>query len=58
MTPRKADQIIKKGKPVTVHNAIYNETFTRLFIRRDRRNIYSSDGGVFDRSDLEVIKES
>jgi hypothetical protein len=71
MTPGKADQIIKKGEPVTVHNSRFNETMTVVFIRRDRWSIYSlawdgegysapitdrNPGGVFDRGDLEIVE--
>ncbi len=56
MTPRQADAIIKKGKPVTVHAPISDETFVATFIRRDRWSIYSSIGGVFDRGDLVIVK--
>ena len=55
MTPRQADQIIKLNKPVTVHNTNYNETFTVTFIKRDRFNIHTSTGGVFDRSELVIV---
>ena len=58
MTPRQADSIIKKGKAVTVHGKHFNETFTALFIRRDRWSIYTDSGGVFDRGDLEIVKEN
>ena len=54
MTPKQADKIILQAKPVTVHNARWDETFTTTFIRRDRYSIYSVDGGVFDRGELEV----
>ena len=56
MTPRQADQLIKSGKPVTVHNATYGETFTITIVRRDRYNVYTDTGGVFDRVELQVIK--
>ncbi len=56
MTPRQADAIIKKGKPVTVYGRNFNETFVATFIRRDRYSIYTNTGGVFDRGDLDIIK--
>jgi hypothetical protein len=56
MTTREADKIISSQKPVTVHNSFYNETFTKIFVRRDRRIIYSADGGAFERSDLQIVK--
>jgi len=55
MTGRQADKIIKAGKPVTVHNAIYNETFTTLFTERDRYNIYSVNGHIYDRVELQIV---
>ena len=55
MTPKQADQIIKNNKPVTVHNPVYNETFTALFVKRDRFSIYTNTGGVFERGDLVKI---
>ena len=54
MTPREADQIIKSGIAVTVHNRFYDETFIATFVRRDRHAIYADDGGVFDRAELEI----
>ena len=54
MTPKQADKIIKAGKVVTVHNLFYNETFTALFIRRDRWDIYTADN-VYDRAELNVV---
>jgi len=56
MTTRQADKIISDGKPVTVHNSTYNETFTATFTHRDRYNIYSSDGGQYDRQELHITK--
>ena len=41
MTPREADKIIKAGKPVTVHDSLYKETFKAIFTRRNRWNIYA-----------------
>ena len=57
MTPKQADKAIETGKEITVHNPHYNETFTKLFIRRDRWNIYSADGGTFDRGDLNIVTQ-
>ena len=56
MSPKQADKIIKAGKPTTVHDTFRNETFTKTFISRDRWDIFSSDGGVFDRGELDVIE--
>ncbi len=56
MTPREADKIIKAGRVVTVSNIRRpNEKFSRFFVKRDRWNIYSADGGVFDRGELELV---
>lgn len=55
MTPKQADHIISQGKPATVHNASYNETFTATFVRRDRRMIDTAEGGRFHRDELELV---
>ncbi len=58
MTPRQADKIIKEGKKVTVMSTQFTELLPdKLFVRRDRWNIYSEDGGVYDRGDLEIITQ-
>lgn len=57
MTPKQADKIIATGKPVTVTARHFKETFTAIFVRRDRRSIESADGGKFDRADLEIVSE-
>jgi hypothetical protein len=56
MTPRQADKLIKDGKPVTVRNTFYDETFTAVFVRRDRWNVYTEDG-CYDRGELELVSE-
>ena len=56
MTTREADRIIRAGQPVTVHNPFYGETFTAVFVRRDRYNIYTEEGGKFDRKELQLQK--
>jgi len=58
MTPKQADKVIKAGLPVTVHNAKYQETFTAVFVRRDRWTIETATGGRFHRDELEIIEES
>jgi len=58
MTPRQADAIIRSKKPVTVHNPLYNETFTTVFVKRDRYLIYSEGDGVFERGDLKLLPET
>ena len=58
MSPIEADRIIKAGNPVTVHNPFFGETMTDVvFVRRDRFNIYTEDGGKFDRGELRIVKE-
>lgn len=54
MTPKQADKIIAAGAPVTVRH-VSGETFTKVFTARDRRGIESSDGGKFERADLEIV---
>ncbi len=56
MKPATADRIIKAGKPVLLKSR-YGETFTALIVSRDRWNVRTSDGGVFDRGDLELVDE-
>ena len=58
MTPKQADKLIREGKPVTVHNAHFDETFVAVFVSRTRRTITSQDGGIFDRSELEIMGEN
>ena len=58
MTPKQADKLIRTAQPVTVYNADYDETFTRTFVRRDRLYIFSADGGVFARAELEVVADA
>lgn len=58
MNTKLADKIIAQGKPVTVHNARFQETFTALFVSRDRYSIYTSDGRVFDRGELELVTDA
>ena len=54
MTPRQADRVIRAGVPVRVWFPRYGETGELLFVRRDRWNIYSADGGSFDRGDCKL----
>lgn len=56
MSPREADRIIRSGQPVTVRNEHYDETFTAEFVRRDRWNLYTADGGIYDRTELQVVR--
>ena len=55
MTTREADKIIVRNQLTTVHSKHFDETFAKLFIKRDRWNIYTQDGGIYDRNDLEII---
>ena len=56
LTTKRADQLVKSGKPVTLFNEFYNETFTIVLVKRDRFNVYSAEGGKFDRKELQEIK--
>jgi hypothetical protein len=56
MTPKQADGLIKSGKPVTVFNIVYKESLTITITGRNRWDIYTSDGGVMDRGDLEILE--
>jgi hypothetical protein len=56
MTPREADRIIKSGKPTTVITR-FKDTFTAVFTKRDRWCIETADGGKFERSDLDIVKD-
>lgn len=55
MTTKQADRIIKAGNVVAVRDKQFGTCFTALFIRRDRYNIYTQDGGIFDRASLELV---
>ena len=55
MKTKQADKLIKAGKPVTVRNTHFDETFTTTFISRDRYTITAADGGLFERDELEVV---
>lgn len=56
ITPRIADRLIRNGRPVTVTNERYRETFTTTFVKRDKYSIYSADGGVYDRKELTIAQ--
>lgn len=58
MTPKQADKIITARQPVTVRNDAFDETFTAVFVRRDRHLIYSETGGAFERSELRLVENS
>ncbi len=62
MSPREADKIIKAGEKVAVQIKpglpFGGEPFTALFVRRDRWNIYTNEGCVFDRGDLVLAGQS
>ena len=55
MTITEANRIIKNGNEVTVHNTVYNEVFTAVFVGRDRHSIFSASGGVFSRDELDIM---
>ena len=55
MTPRQADKLIADGARVTLRSRAFDETFSATPARRDRRNLYTVEGGCFDRADLEVV---
>lgn len=57
MTTKQADKLIADRKLITVKSKYYDEQFTVVFNRRTRFNIYTVDGGCFDRKDLELVKE-
>lgn len=54
MTSKQADKLIRSGEKVTVVNSFYNEEITTVFISQDRHNVYSIDGGKFDRAELTI----
>ena len=56
MTTREADKIIAERQPVKVLNKRYNEVWTMVIVSRDRFNVRSSTGGIFERAELEVVK--
>ena len=58
MTPRQADRAIKSGKPVTLHNARFNETFVAVIVGRDRYTVTTSTGGRFERNELVMLPEN
>ena len=58
MTTREADRVIRAAQPVAVQSRDFNETFTATFVRRDRHNIYSDTGGVFDRDELKLVPKN
>lgn len=57
MTPKQADNLIRIGKPVLLRHTPTGDQGTILIIRRDRWNLYGSNGEVVDRKDLEVVSE-
>ena len=57
MSPREADKIIKAGKPVRCMDTFFKQEMTLLFVARDRWNIFTDTGGVYDRGELEVLPE-
>ena len=57
MTTKQADKIIRTGAPVTVRSSHTGETFNAVFIARDRYDIRSATGGIYDRADLTVVPD-
>ncbi len=55
MTPRQADKVIASGKPTMVKDA-YGDRWSAVFTKRDRRNIETADGGLFDRAELQIVQ--
>ena len=55
MTTKQADALIAAGVEVEVRSKYHQEQFKAVFVRQDRRLIYSAAGGAFDRADLEVV---
>lgn len=55
MTPRQADKIIREGKPILLRYTPTGEQAIILIVRRDRWNLYGSDGELLDRKDCEVV---
>ena len=58
MTPRQADAVIKADRPITVQNTKYGETFTATFVSRDRYDLYTDTGSVYDRGELTIISRT
>ena len=57
MTTKQADNAIKSGAPVTLHNARYDETFTVVLVSRDRHTVTTSTGSRFERDELQVVSQ-
>jgi hypothetical protein len=57
MTTKQADKAIESGKYVRVCWPKYGpfEVSEIRIIRRDRFNIYTSDGAMYDRKDTELV---
>jgi hypothetical protein len=55
ISPKLADRLIAEGKPVTVKDVRRGDTFEIVVVSRDRWNIKTAAGGVFDRSDLVLV---
>lgn len=56
MTPREADKIIKAGKPVTVTTNLDHKPSEVMLVSRDRWNVRTADGGVFDRGEMKLVR--
>jgi hypothetical protein len=53
VTPKEADRLISKGKPVKLCHE-YGEVFTVILVRRDGASVYTADGQALNRRQLEV----
>lgn len=54
MTPRQADILIKSGKEVFVTTPLDHDPFPVILVSRDRWDVTTADGGLFDRGDLKI----
>lgn len=59
MTPREADRAIKKGEPILVTTVLARETpFVVTLVGRDRWNVETADGGLYDRGDMWLVEQA
>jgi len=54
MTTKQADRAIKSGEPIAVEWPDFRSHATIVIVRRDRHNIYTADGGKYDRADTVI----
>lgn len=57
MTTAQADKLIRTAQRVWLRSKFYNEDLPKpvVLVRRDRVNVITADGGVFDRLDLQIL---